>query len=216
MTSITITAQEQKITVGVQAGLNLSDGIEKADYILAPQTIKPGFQVGVNAAYNVYKGLQFQSGLLVTSKGVKHTATDVWIGSEDPSVTTTKTTTNLIYLQLPLKLAYRFNITEDFAFIPNAGIYVAYGVAGKKTARSTTTHEAVPDSKTRKNSFSKDDGYKRPDNGISFGVTMQYKKYTLAADHETGAANIGRNPANTTNTYRFRNRNLAITVGYMF
>jgi hypothetical protein len=100
ITTLTTTAQEQRMEFGVQAGLNLSDGVEKADYILGAQTIKPGFQAGVTAAYKVYKGLQLQSGLSLTTKGVKHTANEVWIGSTNPAVTTTKTATNLIYLQL--------------------------------------------------------------------------------------------------------------------
>jgi hypothetical protein len=215
ITTLTTTAQEQRMEFGVQAGLNLSDGVEKADYILGAQTIKPGFQAGVTAAYKVYKGLQLQSGLSLTTKGVKHTANEVWIGSTNPAVTTTKTATNLIYLQLPLKIAYRLNLSENFTLTPNAGIYLAYGVGGKQTEKSTTTHEAVADTKTKKNSFSDKEGFKRMDNGINFGAAIQYKRYTLAADYELGVNNIGRNPANTTNTYQFRNRNIGITVGYI-
>lgn len=208
-------AQDQQWTWGVQAGLNLSDGVEKADYNLGSNRIKTGFQAGVTAAYSIYNGLQLQSGLAFTTKGVKNTRQEWWIGTGNPPLTTTLTTTNFLYAQIPLKIAYRLNMGEQFTVTPNAGIYFAYGLGGKQILRSSTTNNAMEDRKVTYNSFAEEDGYKRFDNGISFGVTLQFKQYTLAGDYEMGAANIGRNP-NEYQKYSFRNRNIGITLGYIF
>ncbi len=209
-------AQDNRWEFGVQAGLNLSDGIEKADYILGNQTIKPGFQVGAIAVYKVNYGLQLQSGLAFTTKGSKSTKHDVWLGTGNPPITTMITTTNFMYAQLPLKLAYQLNIGEQFKVTPNAGVYLAYGIGGKQVLKSSTTGNAMEDRKVTYDSFADDsDGYKRFDNGISVGVTVQFNKYTLAGDYEIGSANIARNP-NEYQKYSFRNRNIGITIGYIF
>lgn len=209
------TAQDDRWKLGIHAGLNLSTAEEKADYILGSNSIKPGFQAGVTAAFNVNYGFQLQSGLSFSTKGVKQTQKDVWIGTGNPPVTTMITNTTLMYVQLPLKLAWQFDIGEQFKITPNAGIYLAYGVGGKQVVRSSTTNNAMEDRKVTYKSFDDTDGYERFDNGISFGATIQFNKYTLAADYEMGAANIGRNP-NDNQKYIFKNRNIGITLGYIF
>lgn len=215
--SSTLLAQTQPWRLDVNAGLNLSHGHEEADYILAAQSIKPGFQAGATASYTVWKGLYIQSGLSITTKGIKHTKADTWIGGTNPPVSTTRSSLNLVYLQMPLRVGYDIAITQALSITAHAGGYLAYGIAGKHTEKTTTNRDAIPDTKNKTNSFGEHNGgYKSFDNGLSIGAGLQYKQYSLAAIYEYGLQDIGRSPANTTNTYKYYNRNLGIVIGYRF
>lgn len=213
--STTLLAQTHPWRLGVNAGLNLSRGHEKADYILAAGSVKPGFQAGATASYTVWKGLYVESGMSITTKGIKHAKADTWIGGTNPPITFTNSSLNLLYLQLPVRLGYDITIYRELSATVHAGAYLAYGIAGKHTVKTTTTRNAMEDTRVKTNSFSSD-GYKRFDNGLSFGGGVRYKKYTLSAVYEPGLQNIGRSPANTTNTYKYYNRNLGIVAGYLF
>lgn len=218
-------AQNKKFSFGVRAGVNISNGTEETPYLVGNKKGKTGFHVGVNADYLLTKSLYLESGLSLTTKGAVHEDAELWIGSTNPATTYWKRTTNLVYLQLPLKVGYKFGISPSVKVLLNAGGYFAYGIGGKETVKQNTVPSSVRgEEKFTGDSFGTETrrravyDLKKEDYGLTFGTGAEYKQFSLHVDFELGLANIGKpNSQNAPgNKSEFRNRNLSVGVGYAF
>lgn len=108
-------AQDQPITFGVKAGVNLSNVGGDASGTDA----KIGFNAGVTLDYGFTPDVYLLTGLQLTTKGFK-----VKVLSE-------KLTSNLMYLQLPVHVGYKLTVAEATKIVFHAGPYAAYGIGGK-------------------------------------------------------------------------------------
>ncbi|HEY8959584.1 porin family protein [Chitinophaga sp.] len=212
-------AQNKPFTFGVNAGLNISNAYEGANYILAPKKSKPGFQAGFNIDYAVSDNFYLRSGLSLTTKGVIHEKTDIWIGGSNPPVTYSKTTTRETYLQLPLLIGYQYHITPAYRLFAQAGPYFAYGIGGKEITESKTIHqsEEIDNKKVSTDTFGeKGTGLSRTDCGLGGGLGVGYKRIALMISYELGLVNLApdKEPGTTSSVRFYKNRNLSITVGY--
>lgn len=108
-------AQDQPITFGVKAGVNLSNLSGDVDGTDA----KIGFNAGVTLDYGFTPDVYLLTGLQLTTKGFK-------AGSGD-----NKFTSNLMYLQLPVHVGYKLTVAEATKIVFHAGPYAAYGIGGK-------------------------------------------------------------------------------------
>jgi hypothetical protein len=218
--------QERALLLGVKAGVNLSNAKEYTNRYtgVGDKNVKWGYQIGFNAEYSMTNSIYLQSGLSLTTKGTIHTGGEVWIGSSTPPITYWQSTTNQIYLQLPLRLGYKINISKLAEIRVNAGPYIAYGIGGKETIKeSTTPSSVIEDEKFTSDTFGDEDrrrspyNLKRQDYGISLGCGVKYKKVILGFDYEVGLLNISRPGKDETSPLPvdYRNRNLSLTVGYI-
>lgn len=173
------------VKFGVQAGANLSNFAGDLDD-LDDLDAKVGFQVGVTADYFLSQNLFLQSGLAYTTKGAKKEVLGV------------KTTMNLNYLQLPVRIGYAIPVSEGFSVNLNAGPYVAYGIGGKTK---------VGDLKS--DSFG-DDGLKEFDFGIGGGVGAEFGAIAINLGYEYGLADLG------SDNIKVNNVNAYLTLGYKF
>ena len=217
--ALPVFAQNKPFTFGINAGLNISNAYEAANYILAPRKSKPGFQVGFNADYAVSNAVYLRSGLSLTTKGVIHEAADVWIGGSNPPVTYSKTTTRETYLQVPLLIGYQYHITPAYRLFALAGPYFAYGIGGKEITKSKTIHqsEEIDNKKVSTDTFGKTGtSLSRTDYGLGGGLGAGYKRIALMINYELGLVNIApdKEPGTTSSVRDYKNRNLSITVGY--
>lgn len=213
-----VSAQKSLFSFGINAGVNLSNGVETVNYLEGKKENKWGYQLGAAVAYNVIGGLYVESGLSLTSKGVRHKDADQWIGGYY-AVTYWDRTANLVYLQLPMKVGYKIPFAKKWTVHVNGGGYIAYGIAGNTVRRETTVSEAdIPDRK--KTAFSFGDhryGYDRNDYGWTAGAGVQYRKFILLFSYEAGIPDIGSiKEEGTWDERTFRNRNMGLTVGYRF
>lgn len=83
-----------------------------------------GFHAGVNVLIPIAPEFYFQPGLLFSTKGA--TNEEVVLG------TTYTTTTKFSYIELPLNLVYRGELSNGFVLV-GFGPYVGYGIGGKRT-----------------------------------------------------------------------------------
>lgn len=182
-------AQNEKISFGIKAGLNLSNfggDVEDMD-------AKIGFNAGVTLDYAITGNLFLLTGLDFTTKGCKYSEDDY------------KETVNSMFLQLPIHAAYKFEITDQSRLVVNAGPYIAYGIGGKVKYEE--------DGESEKFDFfgsEEDGGMKRFDFGLGLGVGFEYDKFKVGIGYDFGLANIGRDDVDV------KTRNGYLTVGYRF
>ncbi len=213
-----VSAQKSPLSFGVNAGMNLSNGTETVSYLDGEKENKWGYQLGAVVTCNVIGGLYLESGLSLTSKGVRHKDADQWIGGFY-AVTYWERTTNLVYLQMPVKVGYKIPVAKNWAVHVNGGGYIAYGIAGNTVRREKTVSEAdIPDRKITTFSFGDHrHGYDRNDYGWTAGAGVQYRKFVLSFDYEAGIPNIGSiKEEGTWDERTFRNKNKGLTLGYRF
>ena len=113
-------------------------------------------------------------------------------------------TDNKVYVELPLLLTYRFNVSGKYKLIFSGGGYVGYGIAGK--TKNTAT---LLDGSTRKekmDSFS--EGVEKFDTGLAAGVALEYNdKYSIGLSSDFGLRTIDG---------RDKNRTYGLSFGYRF
>lgn len=181
-----INAQEKKTTFGIKAGLNLSDiTSDKGNY--NNTKTKAGFHAGITLDHAFTSRWYLLTGLEYTSKGVK-----IELSSADQNVTAA-------YVQLPVSVGYKFQVSEDMAILVNAGSYFAYGIHGK----------------IKQGSYEQDTfgelTLKRFDSGMNLGVALEWQKLCFSLGGELGFVNIMQKNNNEAKT-----KNSTLSVGYKF
>lgn len=187
LVSAIVNAQECPLTWGVRGGINLSN--LSADGQTADA--KVGFNVGVTGEYALAEAIYLQSALELTTKGAKS-------GNGDNS-----STTNAVYIQLPIHVAYKIDVADNTKVALFAGPYMAYGVGGKSTTKLLGQSTSV-------NTF-ESNGLKRFDVGLGGGVGGEFGKIGLTLGYDFGLSNITRAVGT-----KLRNRNAYLSIGYRF
>ena len=190
-----------QISWNAKAGINISNIINFGDV-----DFKPGYQVGVGMDYYFNDHWGVQPSLLLISKGYKDKG-DYYFPpfmENSEKLKSYDITDNKVYVELPLLLTYRFNVSEKFKLIFSGGGYISYGVAGK-----FKYSETLLDGTSRKinvDSFSA--GVKKFDNGLAAGATLEYKnKYSIGLSSDFGLRSTEA---------RDKNRTYGLTFGYRF
>ena len=183
----------------VKAGVNISDitNWELADY-------KPGYQFGVGMDYYFNDHWGIQPSLMLISKGYKIKGDYPPFINKSEQLKSYDITDNKVYVELPLLLTYRFNVSEKFKLIFSGGGYVAYGIAGKTKNTATLLNGSTR--KEKMDSFS--EGVEKFDTGLAAGASLEYKeKYSIGLSGDFGLQS-------TQST--FKNRTYGLTFGYRF
>lgn len=179
-----INAQEQPVTLGVKAGVNLSTfggNVNDAKTVFK-------YQVGVTADIAVTENFYILTGLDFQTKGSKYKPKE---GSDIKY--------NPMYLQVPVHVGYKFELSPDFKLVVNAGPYAAYGIGGKVKGSGVSE------------SLFGDNKLKRFDYGVGAGIGVEYNRICLNVGYDFGLANISDAKGG-----KIRNRNAFITLGYKF
>ena len=190
-----------QISWNAKAGINISNIINWGEV-----DFKPGYQVGVGMDYYFNDHWGVQPSLLLISKGYKDKG-DYYFPpfmENSEKLKSYDITDNKVYVELPLLLTYRFNVSEKFKLIFRGGGYVGYGIDGK--TKNTAT---LLDGSTRKekmDSFS--EGVEKFDTGLAAGAALEYKeKYSIGLSGDFGLKS-------TQST--FKNRTYGLSFGYRF
>lgn len=181
-------------TFRVKAGLNLSKMVFKFDQgtEVTPPKLDPGLNLGVTAEFPINDLFSFETGLLLSSKGLKM------------DVATGKTSTlSPLYLEIPLNLkkAYKINEVKIYGAI---GPYLGLGIGGR-SRYETSTAKIVWGSSTTND-------LKPFDFGLSFGAGVELHEFQLGVNYALGLVNI----ANIQNNTTVKNKVIGITIGYKF
>lgn len=203
-----------QVSWNVKAGMNLSrvTGWINSD-------LKPGYQFGVGMDYYFNDHWGLQPSLMLISKGYKVSGIrytlDGEVGyGEEPQYSdyvayaSYKLTENRIYLEIPVLLTYRFNLSNDLKLAIGGGGYAGYGIGGKRKEDDLV----FDDGKTWKyktNTFYSGGGTDRFDTGIAAGTTFEYKsRYILGITGEWGLKP-------TVEDYK-KNQTYGLNIGYKF
>lgn len=181
-----------QISFGVKAGVNLSN--YSGD--VKENKAKVGFNAGLTADYTLAPSMYLMSGLEITAKGCKFD-----FGTDG------KSTTNAIYLQLPVHFGYKVSVSEGTNIVLHAGPYVAYGIAGKSG-----------EGEDKVDTFGKNGLCKRFDFGAGLGVGVEFGKIGVGLGYDLGMLNVinGNLSNDNDSKAKVRNMNAYLSVGYKF
>ncbi len=221
------TAANAQFRLGPTVGLNLSNQLIKDNDNTYSDDFsnKLGFSFGVVAEYAIGDNFAISPELLYAQKGHQIKASDEASDDFEGYTGDAKMKTNLNYFVLPINAVGIFPINDDFKISVFAGPYFGYAFSGKEKLTGLTDEEeayaklaeALSGEKILENdleigSDEKDD-YKAFDLGLSFGVGAEYKGFFLKGQYNLGLANLSNY---TDNGAKINNRNIGISVGYLF
>ena len=197
MSVVSVNAQDN-LKWGVMAGMNVSK------YTITGFDSRIGFHAGVKAELGLSQeasGAYMDFAALLTLKGAK---------VDGGSLASIKF--NPYYLEVPVHVGYKYAVNDDFALFGNVGPYIAVGLFGKVKAKVDGNIADLGELGT--NSASEDifgdDGLKRFDFGLGLKAGVEFsKKYQLAISYDFGLVEVAKDLG-------MKNRNLMISLGYMF
>lgn len=197
MSVVSVNAQDN-LKWGVMAGMNVSK------YTITGFDSRIGFHAGVKAELGLSQeasGAYMDFAALLTLKGAK---------VDGGSLASIKF--NPYYLEVPVHVGYKYAVNDDFVLFGNVGPYIAVGLFGKAKAKVDGNIADLGELGT--NSASEDifgdDGLKRFDFGLGLKAGVEFsKKYQLAISYDFGLVEVAKDLG-------MKNRNLMISLGYMF
>ena len=197
-----ITVASAQVRLGVKGGINISNfyGSELND-----NNMKIGFNAGVSADVDITYNMAIQSGLFFTTKGSEFEA-------KYPVVGNVKASTTASYLQIPVHLAYKIDVTPGTKVFLHAGPYAAYGIAGNRKIDNKWVDgfEEIfgePEVKT----FDKDYGYKAFDAGLGIGAGVELGQLVFDLGWDMGLVNISQASGGS-----IKNQSAYLSVGFKF
>lgn len=190
---------------------------------------KAGAQMGIRADFMLPKahGTYLTAGVDWTMKGGK--CTDVFeIIDNTPYESTRKYA--LHYIEVPIRVGFRYNVMDNLGFYGELGPYFAVGVGGRHKLsidKDGAVAEAAEDAGTFqafKNYGYPIETFQRWDAGIGFRIGAEYEEhYNLMIGCDWGFADIYRNSLRDDyfdnkgfSLPKVKNFNFSITVGYRF
>ena len=197
MSVVSVNAQDN-LKWGVMAGMNVSK------YTITGFDNRIGFHTGVKAELGLSQeasGAYMDFAALLTLKGAK---------IDGGSIASIKF--NPYYLEVPVHVGYKYAVNDDFALFGSVGPYIAVGLFGKAKAKVDGNIADLGELGT--NSASEDifgdDGLKRFDFGLGLKAGVEFsKKYQVAISYDFGLIDVQKDLG-------MKNRNLMISLGYMF
>jgi hypothetical protein len=176
-----------QVKFGVTAGLNGSNTTGSYDGgSKTTNDMKAGFQAGAVMDFGLTDHLSLLPELLFSQRGSK---------GKNSYLT-------LNYLQLPLNIAYKFNVGNGKLFV-FCGMYFSYALSGKGKSAVGNSFDI--------HFGSAENEYKPFDFGINAGAGYQYQKLFAKLQFNPGFGDLSN-----TDNISFKNTNIAISFGYFF
>ena len=177
---------DDSMTFGIRAGMGFAS--TDMDYATS---VRNGFHIGATADWNIVKSLSLETGLFYTTKGFKSN-----FGKGETA-----------FLQMPLLASYRIETPTGVQFHFNVGPYFAWGIGGTvdyQPLDNTFTYDYHQDS------FGDKGFFRHFDMGLSGGAYIVLGKLLWGLSYEYGLYDMAK-------VYgKFHNRNVCVTVGYIF
>ncbi|MCD8183621.1 MAG: PorT family protein [Bacteroides sp.] len=175
------------------------------------------YKVGAGVEYELNKTWALQSALEFVSIG----------GKKEVDYGAARATMHEFYLQLPVMMAARLPLGENYHASLAAGPYIACGVGGKTSGKVTNySSSAYDDSyRFRIDTFGSmahnNMGNKRFDAGIAMAINFEYHRFIIGAEAQVGLVRVNeqlRIMYEQEGLGNFLPRNLAtfFSVGYKF
>lgn len=199
--SITVMAQNQKVKIGVKAGLNISS--LAFDENQMNSTSRTGFTAGVMVEIPLAKNFSLQPELLYSQQGGKTSFFD-----SDVTNSNYKGTLELNYLNIPLMLKYYVVKGLSVQAGPQIGILLKANNKYEDNFLGYVNHE----------SFNLKDYSAGIDTSVNFGLGYQFKdKFYTDLRYNISYSNVFKDgDANYFINQDMKNRVFQISLGYFF
>lgn len=166
------TKPAELLTYGVRAGLNVSDGVGGGFDVKS----KAGFFGGVAVDVNVFNSLSINSGLFFTQKGCKGEAELYGESVGDARVT-------MNYLEVPVYVSYRLQLSPNEKLQAFFGPYVDYGIYGKATV-------GVDDGDLSLDLYDNDSDINHLQFGLGLGAAYSWSNVSIGLSYQWGLTEI--------------------------
>ncbi len=210
-TFVCLNAQENPFSLGVKAGVNLSNLSNEGPDMDA----RVGYRFGIVGEYKLPNDFFLQGSLDISSKGAKlNVEGDMDVDSDGLlDRGSIKSTWEAVYLELPVLAGYKVKVTDDFGIKFMVGPYLAYGIGGNLSATANVEMQQPDGSYIRERGKEKvdtfsDETLKRFDVGLSGAVAAQYSKLTFTIGYDYGLTNISQG------INGIHNRSAFVAIGY--
>jgi len=177
---------------GIKGGINIANmSFSSSGISMTPKSII-GFHVGPVAEFELKDNLSFNTGILYSLKGFKFKMSYMGVSSES--------TEKINYLEVPLNIAYKYSLDDNYKIFGQVGPYLGYALNGKdKTDGETTDIEFG------------DGGMKRFDLGLGIGAGVEFGPMVAGLGYQFGLANLA-----DSSDGKAKNKVFQISVAYMF
>jgi hypothetical protein len=199
--SVTITAQTQKVKLGLKAGLNISNlAIDENELNSSSKT---GFTAGIMVEIPIVKNFSLQPEVLYSQQGTKSSFFD-----PDVINSNYKSTIDLNYLNIPVMLKYYVLKGLSVQAGPQIGILLK---ANNKYQDNFLGYE-------NQESFNLKDYSSGIDTSVNFGLGYQFKdKFYADLRYNISYSSVFKEgDANHFINSDMKNRVFQVTVGYFF
>lgn len=199
--SVTVMAQNEKVKLGVKAGLNISS-LNFYESELSSSS-KTGFTAGLMVEVPVAKNFSLQPELLYSQQGTKTSFFD-----QDVTNSNYKGTITLNYLNIPLMLKYYVIKGLSVQAGPQIGLLLKANNKYQDNFLGYENHESF-DLKSYSSGI---------DTSINFGLGYQFKdKFYTDFRYNISYSNVFKDgDANYFINHDMKNRVFQITIGYFF
>ena len=144
-------------------------------------------KVGLGMEMTLTRDLSFMPSLEFAMKGAKWSFSDNY-GTQDE-------TYSLAYIQLPILLGYRLNLSKSWNMNLKAGPYFAYGVKGNVKLE----HNCKKTNYTEEGDLFSDLGMGKFDFGVDVGIDFENHRFVIGLEYEKGFSSLSYNDASVTN-----------------
>lgn len=199
----TITAQTEKVKIGVKAGLNIASLTFDENELESSQ--KTGFTAGIMAEIPLAKNFSVQPEVLYSQQGMKFSYSDI-----DVANSSYKSTITLNYLNIPVMLKYYVLKGLSVQAGPQIGILLKSNNKYQDNFLGYDNHE----------NHNLSDYTNAFDTSVNLGLGYQFKdKFYVDLRYNISYSDVFKE-ANSNGNYvinsDMRNRVFQITIGYFF
>ncbi len=166
LATLTISAQERNVTVKIGVASSSIVGSDAKD-----AKCSTGWKLGASYDFAVAPNLYIVPGLEIVNKGFK---ADAWDGNAER-----------YYFQIPVSVAYRFDLSENLKLNVKAGPYVAYGFGGTEYEKTEWNSYGIVEFHEKKEVFDKGQ-FHRFDAGILAGASLDIKRFVVGVEYSRG------------------------------
>jgi hypothetical protein len=182
-----------QVSYNFNIGTNFSKMKMKDDYFELSSSALTGLNIGFFGEINLSNALYFQTGLQYARKGTNF---KLWSVRQ-----------KLNYLDFPLNLVFKYNITDDVKLCINAGPYLGLAVSGKSQGVFLDYGEEPIDIGTNP----KTDWLKPLEFGLSIGAGAEYKSFALRFQYSNSLNNLS---ADNSEDFVMKNKVFSINASY--
>lgn len=190
---------------GVQAGVNFASQAWKfgGDMVTDDKKVALGIQVGGTVEFDFNDKIAFQSGLLISQKGVK------FKGVYGPDDTKYTDKWKLTYLDIPFNVKYKLELAGNNFYLA-AGPYFGYAITGKYIYEDGNEDG---DAALDIGNSEADDDFKPLDFGLNLGAGIEISVIGVGLQYSLGLPNL--EPGGDEDNY-IKNRVFSLLVSYKF